>query len=483
MNQAGMNDFKFFPDPSPGTAISNNPDHTKEMAKMKRQVMEVPLHEHDEEPRVRDFVSIHKSLSAAVRTTNWAICKRFLGSGTYGQVYLGFRYSEMDKPLSERHLCAVKQCAIRASGAPIPFSNWKVQSSIYAEVTILLCVNHVNIIKLLSHYAVEETKAIYLILEFCDGGDIRYEQEQQPGNRFAVTVARFYFKQIITGVAYLHRQQIAHLDIKPTNILLKMDPNGHGKTVKIADFGLSLINMRITADGLKYFVQSGQVRTSIPYCPPEVLAIIYPDQVRAISSAYTGFYQPRPVDVYACGVLLYSMVTGEFPYDWRKWPDGLDLVLNCKPAKNTLIDRETWTLIKNMLHPAIKSTGAAAAAQTSLSSIGGRTQSNLTTCRPKAVEVKRSSWATMTSTSISSAPCNLDEYHTAFDTPFSPLVTSSDKIKLIDVRARTQGQSGHSSNLSSGSSNLSSASSSSTAGSYLSERVTVKTVKKTIRRE
>ena len=71
-----------------------------------------------------------------------------------------------------------------------------------------------NIVRMLDCYAVEQTRAIYLVLEYCDGGDRHREQNDQRGARFSIPQARFDFVQVIKGLAYLHSKGIAHMDIK-----------------------------------------------------------------------------------------------------------------------------------------------------------------------------------------------------------------------------------------------------------------------------
>lgn len=68
-------------------------------------------------------------------------------------------------------------------------------------------------------------------MEYCPGGDL-YEAIKKGD--MSTDQINLYFKQIVTGVAYLHSMGVAHRDIKPENLLL--DGLGH---VKITDFGVS----------------------------------------------------------------------------------------------------------------------------------------------------------------------------------------------------------------------------------------------------
>jgi calcium-dependent protein kinase len=81
-----------------------------------------------------------------------------------------------------------------------------------------------------------EDKYIYIVTEYCDGGELfgRLAQEK----RFNEPVAAMFMHQILYGVAYCHMKGIIHGDLKPENILL--DYNTHpSQQVKLADFGAS----------------------------------------------------------------------------------------------------------------------------------------------------------------------------------------------------------------------------------------------------
>lgn len=77
----------------------------------------------------------------------------------------------------------------------------------------------------------DTTNDIFVIMELAEGGEL-YDYIQN--NDITEQDARFFFKQIISGVAYAHTNLIAHRDLKPENILI--DSN---KLIKIVDFGLS----------------------------------------------------------------------------------------------------------------------------------------------------------------------------------------------------------------------------------------------------
>ena len=104
------------------------------------------------------------------------------------------------------------------------------------------------------------------------------------------------FLQVCDAVAYAHRQLVVHRDLKPTNILVSDD--GGEARVKLLDFGIAKL-LDDGADG------ETLTRTGLRLMTPEYAA---PEQVLGQPIAVAA-------DVYALGVLLYEVLTGERPYD------------------------------------------------------------------------------------------------------------------------------------------------------------------------
>jgi 5'-AMP-activated protein kinase catalytic alpha subunit len=97
------------------------------------------------------------------------------------------------------------------------------------EIKILKFINHHNIIKL--YEVLDTTNDIFVIMELAEGGEL-YDYIQN--HALSEADAKFFFKQIVSGVAYAHQNLIAHRDLKPENILIHA-----GRLIKIVDFGLS----------------------------------------------------------------------------------------------------------------------------------------------------------------------------------------------------------------------------------------------------
>lgn len=152
------------------------------------------------------------------------------------------------------------------------------------EIIIMKLLTHPNVLRL---YDVWETsKALYLVLEYVEGGelfDLLVERGPLPEAE-----AIKYFRQIILGTAYCHALGICHRDLKPENLLLDGDLN-----VKLADFGMAALEL----NGKLLETSCG----SPHYAAPEIVSGLK--------------YHGAASDVWSCGVILFALLTGRLPFD------------------------------------------------------------------------------------------------------------------------------------------------------------------------
>ncbi|CAI8606072.1 unnamed protein product [Vicia faba] len=127
-----------------------------------------------------------------------------------------------------------------------------------------------------------------IVMEYASGGEL-FERICNAG-RFSEDEARFFFQQLISGVSYCHAMQVCHRDLKLENTLLDGSPAPH---LKICDFGYS-----------KSSVLHSQPKSTVgtpAYIAPEVL----------LKKEYDG----KIADVWSCGVTLYVMLVGAYPFE------------------------------------------------------------------------------------------------------------------------------------------------------------------------
>jgi tRNA A-37 threonylcarbamoyl transferase component Bud32 len=130
----------------------------------------------------------------------------------------------------------------------------------------------------------------FVVMEFVSGANL-HDMLREAGTiepQRAVEITR----QILSGLAHAHELGIIHRDIKPANVVLSQKA-GLGDHAKILDFGLAKLNQETSS------LTSGVVVGTPSYMSPE--------QIR-------GLLLDARVDLYACGVLLFELLTGTKPY-------------------------------------------------------------------------------------------------------------------------------------------------------------------------
>jgi serine/threonine-protein kinase len=131
----------------------------------------------------------------------------------------------------------------------------------------------------------------YVVMDFVPGESLRVEL---GGGPLLARRALGIVGQVLSALHHAHERGIVHRDIKPENILLERSAGLDGDHVRVLDFGLS-----------KLLEETSEVTESMMVGTPCYMA---PEQFRA------GPVDPR-ADVYACGVLLYELLTGFNPFD------------------------------------------------------------------------------------------------------------------------------------------------------------------------
>ncbi len=159
------------------------------------------------------------------------------------------------------------------------------------EIVNMAALKHPNVVEVLDVVYQAGKKrgqgSIYIMLELMSGGEL-FSRVVDNGC-LDEDEARFFFRQILEGMAYCHTRKLCHRDMKLENLLL----DSSGMRVKITDFGFA----KNLADGAAETVLGTAV-----YVAPEVLS----------GHEYDGF----KVDMWACGVVLFAMIAGSYPFDF-----------------------------------------------------------------------------------------------------------------------------------------------------------------------
>jgi len=164
----------------------------------------------------------------------------------------------------------------------------------FREISILRMVaGHENIIKLLDVF--ESETYIFLVFELCTNGELFDHLNS------VVTIsekrARRIMRQVMEALIHCHSKGVVHRDIKPENILLDQDFN-----VKVTDFGFA----KVLQPGERLYEVCG----TPGYLAPELLKAGMVERHECAGYA-------QEVDVWACGVVLYTLLVG-FPPFWHR---------------------------------------------------------------------------------------------------------------------------------------------------------------------
>ncbi|OHS93261.1 CAMK family protein kinase [Tritrichomonas foetus] len=173
--------------------------------------------------------------------------------------------------------------------------------SFRAEIRALLNLFHPHVIKIFDHFT--SATLLYIILEYCPGGSLKDVIDRAGCIRPPIIYE--LCRQILDALHFCHLHEVAHRDVKPSNILI--DKYGRAK---LADFGL--------AQHFQNQQLSNIFGGSLPYLAPEILEM--------------KPYDPMKADVWALGITFYEMASGRLPWETTT-PEQLLIDIKSGPFK------------------------------------------------------------------------------------------------------------------------------------------------------
>ncbi len=225
-----------------------------------------------------------------------------LGSGSYGSVF------KARKTSGHRDVVAVK----RVDKTKLSKSE---SDNLVNEIALLKRLKHDHIVQMVDFSW--DAANIYIVMEFCAGGDL--SKFIKARTRLDERVCLAFLRQLALALRYLRSENVAHLDLKPSNILLMTPPT----RLKLADFGF--------AQKLEMGEERNSVRGSPLYMAPEMIN----------DRSYTA-----KADLWSVGVILYECLFGKAPYKSANVQELLDKVslFVCDAIFKNQISRPTLKL-------------------------------------------------------------------------------------------------------------------------------------------
>ncbi|XP_075598018.1 serine/threonine-protein kinase Nek5 isoform X1 [Balearica regulorum gibbericeps] len=172
-----------------------------------------------------------------------------IGEGSFGKIFLA-------KGKVDNEQCVIKE--IDLTKMPM-----KEKEASQEEVILLAKMKHANIVTF--YASMQEKSKLYIVMEYCDGGDLMKRINMQHGVLFHEDQILSWFVQISLGLKHIHDKKILHRDVKAQNIFL----SNNGEVAKLGDFGIarqlnSTMEFAHTCVGTPYYL-SPEICENRPY--------------------------------------------------------------------------------------------------------------------------------------------------------------------------------------------------------------------------
>ncbi|PNW74478.1 hypothetical protein CHLRE_12g485600v5 [Chlamydomonas reinhardtii] len=218
---------------------------------------------------------------------------QLLGAGGTGSTYLC-------EDVRDGRRVAIKFISRPLAKVLVPMVSQEIQ------LQARLSEGHIGLVKVES--AVLSKSHLGLVMEYVDGGTLTQYVSRRTASRMergglhlVEDEARYFLRQILDALEYLHNSHVAHRDLKMCNVVLT---TRKPPTLKLCDFGFA-----------KGWDDNSQMNTRIG-------TPVYMSPAQLTASKDNGkTYSATASDVWAAGVMLFAMLLGRFPYDHFDCPD------------------------------------------------------------------------------------------------------------------------------------------------------------------
>jgi serine/threonine-protein kinase len=230
---------------------------------------------------------------------------RKLATGGMAEVFL----ARADGPMGFQKKCVLKRILPHFTDDPSFVQMFLAEARLAAEL------NHPNLVQIFDFGEVDGQ--YFIAMEYIDGPNLRVlnREVRQASGPMRLTIAARIITLAAEGLHFAHELkdesgrpvELVHRDISPDNVLVS-----RGGGVKVVDFGIA------KAANQPHLTKSGMIKGKLAYMPPEQLAREPLD---------------RRADLYALGVVLYELVSGEMPFDASSEVSIIQAVMGQEPLR------------------------------------------------------------------------------------------------------------------------------------------------------
>lgn len=277
---------------------------------------------------VPDVVQEKKKLFGGLKQAGNYVFKSTIASGGSARVFnANFKNLNLRPSSCQEKSVAVKVTPLRSDESK---NSLRVQKLLNEAQCMKRCQGHPNILTL--HETMTSPTNFFMVTEKCPMGDI-FDITLVHGI-FDLETSRSFFCQLISAVHHMHSTGVAHRDIKPENVLLGGKNNNQ---IKLCDFGFAI-------EWNPKMKPLTQPMGTLRCLPPEMIKTKVQQQV-----SYDAF----AADMWSCGVVLFFLLTGSFPFS----QEGQDEKLVLKNIKTGTFVNDmpssalSRDLLLHLLHP------------------------------------------------------------------------------------------------------------------------------------
>eukprot|EP01135_Chromosphaera_perkinsii_P003089 Nk52_evm36s234 gene=Nk52_evmTU36s234 len=205
-----------------------------------------------------------------------------------------------------------------------------LKEKLLTEIEITKALKHPNVVEFID--VLYNSRCVFIVLEFCNGGDMG--QFMKTHKEMPEVQAKYFFRQLVNALIFMHHKKLSHLDLKPRNLLLVRRSFGQ-PLLKVADFGLSCYTQELSS------LDNVEKRGSLLYMAPEILL--------------DSHYCPE-ADIWSCGIILFEMLFNRTPFSGpsvelicnRIVDTNVNVYVKCSNGKG-ILSLECVEILRSML--------------------------------------------------------------------------------------------------------------------------------------